>query len=148
VKIESSADLCEAVLSRGDWADVVIQAAAPADYTPVSVAQGKIKKTGAGMTLELKNTTDIAKALGERKRPGQVLVAFAAETDRVLENAKGKLEKKNADLIVANDVTRPGAGFGVDTNAVTLITREDEKSLPVMSKRDVADAILDRVAAL
>ena len=148
VKIESSADLCEAVLSRGDWADVVIQAAAPADYTPVSVAQGKIKKTGAGMTLELKNTTDIAKALGERKRPGQVLVAFAAETDRVLENAKGKLEKKNADLIVANDVTRPGAGFGVDTNAVTLITREDEKPLPVMSKRDVADAILDRVAAL
>ena len=148
VKIESSADLCEAVLSRGDWADVVIQAAAPADYTPANVAQSKIKKTGAGMTLELKNTTDIAKALGERKRPGQVLVAFAAETDRVLENAKGKLEKKNADLIVANDVTRPGAGFGVDTNAVTLITREDEKPLPVMSKRDVADAILDRVAAL
>lgn len=148
VKIESSAELCEAVLSRGDWADVVIQAAAPADYTPARVAQSKIKKTGAGMTLELVNTTDIAKALGERKRKGQVLVAFAAETDRVLENAKGKLEKKNADLIVANDVTRPGAGFGVDTNVVTLITREDEKSLPVMSKRDVADAILDRVAAL
>jgi len=148
VKIESSADLCEAVLSRGDWADVVIQAAAPADFTPARVAQSKIKKTGTGMTLELVNTTDIAKALGERKREGQVLVAFAAETDRVLENAKGKLAKKNADLIVANDVTRPGAGFGVDTNAVTLITRTDERSLPVMSKREVADAILDRVAAL
>ncbi len=148
VKIESSANLCEAVLSRGDWADVVIQAAAPADYTPVNVSDTKIKKTGAGLTLELKNTTDIAKALGEHKRPGQVLVAFAAETDRVLENAKGKLDKKNADLIVANDVTRSGAGFGVDTNAVTLITRQDETALPVMSKRDVADAILDRVAAL
>jgi len=148
VKIESSADLCEAVLTRGDWADVVIQAAAPADYTPATVSDLKIKKTGAGLTLELKNTTDIAKALGERKRPGQVLVAFAAETDRVLENAKGKLDKKNADLIVANDVTRPGAGFGVDTNVVTLITRQDETALPVMSKREVADAILDRVAAL
>ena len=148
VKIESSAELCAAVLARGDWADVVIQAAAPADYTPVNVSETKIKKTDAGMMLELKNTTDIAKTLGERKHPGQVLVAFAAETDRVLENAKGKLEKKNADLIVANDVTRPGAGFGVDTNAVTLITRQDEKALPVMSKRDVADAILDKVAAL
>ena len=148
VKIESSAELCAAVLARGDWADVVIQAAAPADYTPVNVSETKIKKTGVGMMLELKNTTDIAKTLGERKHPGQVLVAFAAETDRVLENAKGKLEKKNADLIVANDVTRPGAGFGVDTNAVTLITRQDENALPVMSKRDVADAILDKVAAL
>lgn len=148
VKIESSAELCAAVLARGDWADVVIQAAAPADYTPVNVSETKIKKTGVGMMLELKNTTDIAKTLGERKHPGQVLVAFAAETDQVLENAKGKLEKKNADLIVANDVTRPGAGFGVDTNAVTLITRQDENALPVMSKRDVADAILDKVAAL
>ena len=148
VKIESSADLCEAVLSRGDWADVVIQAAAPADFTPARVAQSKIKKTGTGMTLELVNTTDIAKALGERKREGQVLVAFAAETDRVLENAKGKLAKKNADLIVANDVTRPGAGFGVDTNAVILVTGEDAVPLPLMSKRAVADSILDRVAQL
>ena len=98
--------------------------------------------------LELKNTVDIARTLGERKRPGQILVAFAAETDDVLDNAKGKLEKKNADLIVANDVTRADAGFGVDTNAVTLITRNDQQALPVMSKRAVADAILDRVKAL
>jgi len=148
VKVESSAELCAAVLSRGDWADVVIQAAAPADFTPVSVADSKIKKTGQGMVLELKNTTDIARTLGERKHPGQVLVAFAAETDRVLENARGKLEKKNADLIVANDVTRADAGFGVDTNAVTLITRVDQQALPVMAKRAVADAILDRVNGL
>ena len=147
-KIESSAELCAAVLARGDWADVVIQAAAPADFAPAQVADSKIKKTGEGMVLTLKNTTDIARTLGERKRQGQVLVAFAAETDRVLENAKGKLAKKNADLIVANDVTREGAGFGVDTNVVTLISRQDEQALPVMSKRAVADAILDRVNEL
>ena len=148
VNIESSAQLCAAVLERGDWADVVIQAAAPADFTPAQVSDSKIKKTGEGMMLALKNTTDIARTLGERKRQGQILVAFAAETDQVLENAKGKLAKKNADLIVANDVTREGAGFGVDTNAVTLISRQDERALPVMSKRAVAEAILDRVNAL
>lgn len=148
VAIESSAQLCEAVLSRGAWADVVIQAAAPADFRPVRVASGKIKKTGAGMTLELENTTDIAAELGKRKRPGQVLVAFAAETDDVLDNARGKLDKKNADMVVANDVSRKDAGFGVDTNAVTLITRSDARELPLQSKRAVADGILDRAAEL
>ena len=148
VPIESSADLCAAVLDRGEWADVVIQAAAPADFRPAKVSDSKIKKTGEGMTLVLENTTDIAAELGRRKRPGQVLVAFAAETDDVLENARGKLEKKNADLVVANDVSRSDAGFGVDTNAVTLITREGQQALPLMRKRDVADGILDAVAAL
>ena len=148
VPIESSADLCAAVLDRGEWADVVIQAAAPADFRPAKVSGSKIKKTGEGMTLVLENTTDIAAELGRRKRPGQVLVAFAAETDDVLENARGKLEKKNADLVVANDVSRSDAGFGVDTNAVTLITREGQQALPLMRKRAVADGILDAVAAL
>ncbi len=148
VPVESSAQLCEAVLSRGEWADVVIQAAAPADFRPAHVADSKIKKTGAGMVLELESTTDIAAELGRRKRPGQRLVAFAAETDDMLENARGKLERKNADLIVANDVSRSDAGFGVDTNAVTLITRADVRSLPLMSKRATADGILDRVAEL
>jgi phosphopantothenoylcysteine decarboxylase/phosphopantothenate--cysteine ligase len=148
VPIESSADLCAAVLDRGEWADVVIQAAAPADFRPARIAEQKIKKTGEGMTLALENTTDIAAELGRRKRPGQVLVAFAAETDDVLKNARGKLEKKNADLVVANDVSRSDAGFGVDTNAVTLITREGQQALPLMRKRDVADGILDAVAAL
>lgn len=148
VSVESSEQLCEAVLSRGEWADVVVQAAAPADFTPASVAEGKIKKTGAGMTLVLKNTTDIAAELGRRKREGQVLVAFAAETDDVLKNARGKLARKNADMVVANDVSRADAGFGVDTNAVTLVTRDGEKALPLMQKRAVADAILDGVAAL
>ena len=148
VPVQSSAELCAAVLARGERADVVIQAAAPADFTPEEVAGSKIKKTGEGMTLRLVNTTDIAAELGRRKRPGQLLVAFAAETDDVLENARAKLAKKNADLIVANDVSRADAGFGVDTNAVTLITREDQRALPLMTKREAADGILDRVAAL
>ena len=148
VNIESSAELCEAVLARGDWADVVIQAAAPADFRPANIADHKIKKTGAGMTLTLENTTDIAAELGRRKRDGQILVAFAAETDDLLDNARGKLLRKNADLVVANDVSRKDAGFGADTNAVTLITREDARELPLMSKREAADGILDRVAEL
>ena len=148
VRIESSAELCEAVLARGEWADVVVQAAAPADFTPANVAGQKIKKTGAGMALELKNTTDIAAELGRRKHDGQVLVAFAAETNDLIENARAKLARKNADLVVANDVSRSDAGFGVDTNAVTLVTRDGERELPLMSKRGVADGILDCVAGL
>ena len=147
VHIRSSRELCEAVLSHAETADTVIQAAAPADYAPEAVSGQKIKKNGEGLLLRLVNTVDIARTLGERKRPGQMLVAFAAETESVQDNAREKLEKKNADLIVANDVTMQGAGFGVDTNIVKLITREDVTELPIMSKRDVADAILDRVAA-
>lgn len=100
------------------------------------------------MALELRPTTDIAAALGARKRPGQVLVAFAAETNDLIDNARGKLARKNADLVVANDVTRPGAGFGADTNIVSLVTRDSARELPVMPKSEVADAILDAVAAL
>ena len=148
VSIESSAELCAEVLRRASAADVVIQAAAPADFTPKTVADHKIKKTGDDMTLRLKPTTDIAATLGARKRPGQVLVAFAAETDNVIENARGKLVRKNADLVVANDVTRPGAGFGVDTNIVTIVTKHGAQELPCMTKRQVADAILDQVCGL
>ena len=148
VSVTSSAELCAAVLERGPAMDVVIQAAAPADFTPAQVSGTKIKKDGEGLTLELVPTTDIAKTLGARKRPGQTFVIFAAETNDVEANARGKLEKKNADLVVANDVTRPGAGFGVDTNCVTLISRTDRRELPLQSKRAVGDAILDRVLEL
>ena len=148
VRIESSAQLCAAVLERGECADVVIQAAAPADFRPKNVAERKIKKTGENMTLELEATTDIAAELGRRKQPGQILVAFAAETNDVMDNARGKLIKKNADLIVANDVSRSDAGFGVDTNVITLITAEDVRALEKMSKRAAADAILSRVREL
>lgn len=144
VNVESSAQLCEKVLEYGAEADVVIQAAAPADFTPARVAEKKIKKqAGEGMTLELKPTTDIAAELGRRKRDGQVLVAFAAETNDVLENARKKLARKNADMVVANDVTRPGAGFGTDTNAITIITAETAEEMPMMTKLQAADAILD-----
>lgn len=144
VKVESSAQLCEKVLESGAEADVVIQAAAPADFTPAYVAEKKIKKqAGEGMTLELKPTTDIAAELGRRKREGQVLVAFAAETNDVLENARKKLARKNADIVVANDVTRPGAGFGTDTNAITIITADTAEEMPMMTKLQAADAILD-----
>ena len=104
VQIESSAQLCEAVLHHAEGADAVIQAAAPADFTPDVVSEHKIKKTGDALTLTLKPTTDIAAALGRRKRPGQVLVAFAAETQNLVENARSKMVRKNADLVVANDV--------------------------------------------
>ena len=136
------------MLSRGSAADVVIQAAAPADFRPKHAAQQKIKKTGENMTLELEATTDIAAELGRRKRPGQTLVAFAAETNDVLDNARRKLARKNADLIVANDVSRSDAGFGVDTNVVTLIAQADVRALERMSKSAVADAILSRVLEL
>ena len=145
VDVESSAQLCEAVLARGDAADAVIQAAAPADFRPKTYSAHKIKKTGEGMALELEATTDIAAELGRRKRAGQVLVAFAAETDDVLENAARKLEKKNCDMIVANDVSRSDAGFGVDTNVITLIRHSGAQTLPKMTKRAAADAILDSV---
>ena len=144
VKVTSSAELCENVLKNGPESDIVIQAAAPADFTPAHVADKKIKKQpGEGMTIELKPTTDIAAELGRRKHEGQVLVAFAAETNDVLENARKKLIKKNADMIVANDVTRPGAGFGTDTNLITIITADDMQEMPLMTKRAAADAIID-----
>ncbi len=145
VNIQSTLDLYEQVTTRAKSADVVIQAAAPADFRPESVSSVKIKKTGDDMTLHMVPNPDIAAQLGRDKHEGQILVAFAAETNDVLDNAQKKLIKKNADMIVANDVTMPGAGFAGNTNCVTLITRDDRQSLPMMSKRDVADAILDRI---
>ncbi len=148
VSIQSTQDLYDEMTVRAREADAVVQAAAPADFTPETVSAVKIKKNGEDMTLRLKSTPDIAAALGREKRAGQVLVAFAAETNDLLANARRKLEKKNADMIVANDVTMPGAGFASATNCVTMITREGSESLPMMSKRDVADAIWDRVVKL
>ena len=145
VNIQSTLDLYEQVTARARIADIVIQAAAPADFRPESVSSTKIKKTGDDMTVHLIPNPDIAAQLGRDKHEGQVLVAFAAETNDVLENAQKKLLKKNADLIVANDVTMPGAGFASNTNCVTLITRDRMETLPLMSKQDVADAILDQV---
>lgn len=146
VPITSTQDLLDAMMEQCPAQDIIIQAAAPADYRMETVAQQKIKKqSGDSLTLTLVENPDVARAVGERKRPGQTLVGFAAETQLVRENAQKKLKSKHLDLIVANDVTAPGAGFGVDTNIVTLITQSTETALPQMSKRDVADRILDKV---
>lgn len=147
VRIGTTQELYDAVLGHVD-ADVVIQAAAPADYRAREISPTKIKRTGDSLMIELVPNPDIAAALGARKHPGQTLVGFAAETNNVIENAQGKLKRKSLDLIVANDVTRAGAGFDVDTNIVTLIDGEGMKELPMMTKREVADGILDRVAEL
>ena len=129
--------------------DLLIQAAAPADYRAKEVAPQKIKKQGGEpMTFTLVENPDVAATLGKAKRSGQVFVGFAAETNDVLAHARDKLARKNLDMIVANDVTRPGAGFDVDTNIVTLITKDGQEALPMMSKVEVAQRILDRALAL
>ena len=149
VPVISTQSLYDAMLERCGEQDIIVQAAAPADYRVERPAAQKLKKrAGEPLVLTLVENPDIAKAVGERKRPGQVMVGFAAETQDLLANAKGKLAGKNLDLIVANDVTAEGAGFGTDTNLVTLITREGETALPLMSKREVAGRIWDAAMTL
>lgn len=149
VPVTSTQSLYEAMIALCGQQDIIIQAAAPADYRAEHIAGEKIKKQdGRPMTLTLVENPDVAKAVGERKQPGQVLVGFAAETEQVSQNAQRKLEKKRLDMIVANDVTMEGAGFGVDTNIVTLITGESSTALPKMSKRDVAAAVLQNALKL
>lgn len=149
VKVESTEELYQAVTERCEMMDVVIQAAAPADYRFANRYDQKLKKqSGAPLLLELVENPDIAAEVGRRKHAGQTLVGFAAETEHVQENAQRKLEKKNLDLIVANDVTAPGAGFNVDTNIAALITRGGVIERPLQSKRALAEDILDQVMVL
>lgn len=149
VPVTSTLSLYESMMAHCESQDIIVQAAAPADYRVETPATQKIKKqSGEALTLRLVENPDIAKAVGQRKRPGQVLVGFAAETQNVLANAQKKLDAKNLDLIVANDVTAAGAGFGVDTNIVTLITHSSSTALPMMSKHDVADRIWDQALSL
>lgn len=145
IRIESSADLFREVTYLAPSQDVVIQAAAPADYTPEKTETEKIKKKGEDLVLRLVPTRDIARAIGEKKESRQTFVIFAAETNDLTENAVKKLGIKNADMVVANDVTKPGAGFASDTNIVTLITKDGMRDLPLASKDDVAGEILDAV---
>ena len=149
VEVESTEDLLEAMKAEAPKQDIIIQAAAPADYRPVNVSATKIKKQeGQELTLRLTETEDVARAVGLMKREGQTLVGFAAETDHLLEHAQRKLKKKNLDLIVANDVTKPGAGFGVDTNIAALITAEGVDERPLQSKRALAEDILEKIISL
>lgn len=145
IAVESAGDMFEAVKAEAAGQDIIIKSAAVADYTPVTTATEKIKKKDGDSSIELKRTTDILKWLGENKKPGQFICGFSMETENMLENSRKKLNAKNADLIVANNLKVEGAGFGTDTNVVTLITKEQAKELPIMSKEAVAEEILDFV---
>lgn len=147
--IASTEDLYQAMLQGQEKADIVILAAAPCDFRPESTSRQKIKKNGSGqMLLKLVETPDIAHALGEKKRPGQVLIGFAAETENLLDNARKKLSQKHLDCIVANDVSQEGAGFFVDSNIISILDSSGETSYPLMSKEEAADIILTKAKEL
>lgn len=145
VPVKSAADMFEAVKERAPQMDIIVKAAAVADYTPVSVSDEKIKKKEGDMSLPMKRTTDILAYLGEHRKPGQFICGFSMETENLVENSREKLVKKHADLIVANNLRDEGAGFGTDTNVVTLVMEEGIVELPCMSKEQVAEAILDAI---
>ena len=147
--VESAREMRQLVQERFPACDIVIKAAAVADYRVKNVSDQKIKKNDAELTLVLEKNPDILKELGEMKQAHQTLVGFAAETQNLLQYAKGKLEKKNLDMIVANDVSKPQAGFNVDTNLIKLLKRDGSiEELPLMSKKELAYIILDRVMKL
>lgn len=145
VNVTSAADMHDAVMQYSDKADIIIKAAAVADYRPTEVAENKIKKTDGSAEIKLERTTDILKTLGEQKKDGQFICGFSMETENLLENSRKKLESKNADMIAANNLKTEGAGFGTDTNVVTLITRDAVTELPKLSKDEVAERILDAI---
>ncbi len=148
VEIRSAQEMFEAVAARQSWADLIFKAAAVADYTPERYADDKLKKKEGDMSIPLKRTRDILQYLGENRRPGQVICGFSMETRDLLENSRAKLEKKNVDMICANNLKVAGAGFGTDTNVMTLITREGHEALPLLSKEEVSSIILDRAVKL
>lgn len=148
VETESAEDMFNAVAELAPDSDIIIKAAAVADYTPVVKADEKIKKSDGSAAIELKRTKDILAYLGEHKKNGQILCGFSMETENLLENSSKKLTRKNADMICANSLRREGAGFGTDTNIVTVITADGSEELPKMSKFDTANAILDRLIKL
>ena len=148
VPVTSAQDMFEAVSSRAKEQDMIIKAAAVADYRPVAVAENKIKKSPGDMSIALERTTDILAWLGEHRREGQVLCGFAMETEHMVEHAKEKLTGKHVDMIAANNVKVAGAGFGTDTNVVTLITEDGVEELAKMSKEEVASRIVDALLRL
>ena len=148
VEVSSAKDMFDAVTALSDQQDIIVKAAAVADYTPESYVDSKIKKKDGDLSIPLKRTMDILKYLGENKKEGQFLCGFSMETDNMLENSKAKLSKKNADMIVANNLKDAGSGFKTDTNAVTLITRDGYRSLELKSKAEVAKEIFDEILGL
>ncbi len=143
--VVSAEDMFEVVTNEANDMDYIIKAAAVADYTPAITAENKMKKSDQDLTIELKRTRDILKYLGEHKKEGQILCGFAMETENLLENSRKKLETKNCDLICANSLREEGAGFGTNTNRITLLTREKEIPLELMSKEEAAHQILDAI---
>ncbi len=149
IHVEAAVDLYHVMMHEAPEQDVIIQAAAVCDYRVEKQLNTKIKKNdGQTLVLNLTENPDIARAIGGKKKKGQTFVGFAAETDHVQKNAEAKLKSKHLDMIVANDVTAPGAGFNVDTNIATLITKNESETLPLQTKRQLADVILDRILTL
>lgn len=143
IKVTDAESMYNAVMSEIDDADIIVMAAAVADYTPAQVSDEKLKKKDGDMSVEMKRTRDILKEAGKIKKANQYICGFAMETQNLIENAKAKLEAKNADMIVANSLRTEGAGFGTETNVATLINSEEIKQLPIMSKDELAEIILD-----
>ena len=148
VPVVSAADMAQAVKAAASEHDIIIKAAAVADYRPRVTADEKLKKKDEELSVELERTEDILAWLGAHRRAGQILCGFSMETEHLLENSRVKLEKKKIDMIVANNLKQEGAGFGTDTNVVTLITKEKTEEFPMLSKEEVADRLLDRILVL
>ncbi len=148
VPVVTAKDMFEAVTGISNEQDIIIKAAAVADYRPAVVSSEKVKKKEGQMSIELERTDDILKYLGENKREGQFLCGFSMETQNMISNSRAKLEKKNLDMVAANNVKEDGAGFQGDTNVLTLITQKEETSLPLMSKEDAANKLLDKILEL
>ena len=148
VPIVTAKDMFEAVTEISNEQDIIIKAAAVADYRPAVVSSEKVKKKEGQMSIELERTEDILKYLGENKREGQFLCGFSMETQNMISNSRAKLERKNLDMVAANNVKEAGAGFQGDTNVLTLITQKEETSLPLMSKEDAANKLLDKILEL
>ena len=146
VDVVSAQDMYAAVTDRADQMDIIIKAAAVADYRPANIADQKMKKSDDELSIPLERTKDILAELGARKRPGQFLCGFSMETEHLLENSQKKLVKKHLDLIAANNVKVEGAGFGVDTNVLTLISPDGVRKLPLLSKDEAANALLDEIS--
>lgn len=145
VPVVSAADMAKAVKEAANEQDIIVKAAAVADYRPCVIADEKLKKKDEEMSVALERTEDILAYLGAHRRDGQFLCGFSMETEHMLENSRAKLEKKNIDMIVANNLKQEGAGFGIDTNVVTLLTKDETVELPMMSKEEVAERLLDRI---
>ena len=148
VPVTSARDMFEAVTGLSDQQDIIIKAAAVADYRPKQVSEDKVKKKDDQVSIELERTDDILKYLGQHKKNGQFLCGFSMETKDMIANSRAKLEKKNLDMVAANNLKVKGAGFQGDTNVLTLITQDEEVSLPLMSKEDAALKILDKIISL